>query len=161
MAKKILCLYFIKKSTKQLAKSNKVVTRDFVCVYRDKLVPQENSCYFKRTRLWASSGQIRTATKLLDEPETHELIDRILTNIQKNFHDADALRSKYGLEKASDKQPISATTIGWKCNLPFFVRKLSVRPVSEAGFRLSRESRSDYQDSMGHSRFATTASSSN
>ena len=39
MAKKIFCLYFIKKSNKLLAKSNKAITRDFIYVCRDKLVP--------------------------------------------------------------------------------------------------------------------------
>jgi len=69
----------------------------------------------RRLMIWGEAVGIlrpdQDRDKLLDEPETYELIDRILTNIQKKFHDGDALRSKYGLEKASDKQPISTTTI--------------------------------------------------
>jgi hypothetical protein len=39
MAKKILCLYLTKKSIKLLVKSDKAATREFIYVYRDKLVP--------------------------------------------------------------------------------------------------------------------------
>ncbi|ERF70978.1 hypothetical protein EPUS_09083 [Endocarpon pusillum Z07020] len=48
---------------------------------------------------------------LLDDPETHALVERVLMNIQKLFHDADALRSKYGLEKASEKPAIQTATV--------------------------------------------------
>jgi Prion-inhibition and propagation len=48
---------------------------------------------------------------LLDDPETRALVERILMNIQKLFHDADALRSKYGLEKASEKPAIQTATV--------------------------------------------------
>ncbi|KAE9368174.1 hypothetical protein N431DRAFT_560685 [Stipitochalara longipes BDJ] len=69
----------------------------------------------RRLMIWGEAVGIlrpdQDRDKLLDEAETQELIDRILTNIQQLFHDADALRSKYGLEKASDKQPIPTTTI--------------------------------------------------
>jgi hypothetical protein len=69
----------------------------------------------RRLMIWGEAVGIlrpdQDRDKLLDEPETHELIDRILTNIQKIFQDTDALRLKYGLEKASDKQPIKTTMI--------------------------------------------------
>ena len=69
----------------------------------------------RRLMIWGEAvGIVRPdqdRDKLLDEQETHDLIDRILTSIQKLFHDTDALRSKYGLEKASDKQPMSTTVI--------------------------------------------------
>jgi Prion-inhibition and propagation len=58
---------------------------------------------------------------LLDDAETHALVERILMNIQKLFHDADALRSKYGLEKASQKPVIRAATVEGSmiCNSQF------------------------------------------
>jgi hypothetical protein len=69
----------------------------------------------RRLMIWGEAvGVLRPdedRDQLLDEPETHQLIERILMNIQKMFHDADALRSKYGLEKASDKPAILTVTI--------------------------------------------------
>ncbi|PMD47922.1 hypothetical protein L207DRAFT_607572 [Hyaloscypha variabilis F] len=69
----------------------------------------------RRLMIWGEAvGILRPdedRDKLLDEQETHDLIDRILIHIQKLFHDADAMRSKYGLEKASEKPPIATTTI--------------------------------------------------
>lgn len=69
----------------------------------------------RRLMIWGEAVGIlrpdKDRDKLLDEPETRELIDRILSNVQKIFRDADTLQSKYGLEKASDRQPISTTTI--------------------------------------------------
>jgi hypothetical protein len=79
----------------------------------------------RRLMIWGEAvGILRSdqdRDKLLDEPVTHKLIERILTNIQRLFHDADALRSKYGLEKASSKPPISTTTIDRSviCQSPF------------------------------------------
>jgi hypothetical protein len=48
---------------------------------------------------------------LLDEPETRQLVERILEGIQKLFHEADALKSKYGLDKVSNKQNPSSAGI--------------------------------------------------
>lgn len=48
---------------------------------------------------------------LLDDPDTRVLVKRILENVQKLFHDADALRSKYGLEKASENAARQTATV--------------------------------------------------
>jgi len=58
----------------------------------------------RRLMIWGEAvGVLRPdqdRDQFLDEPETHALIERILVNIQKMFHDAEAMRGKYGLEKA-------------------------------------------------------------
>ncbi|EXJ66656.1 uncharacterized protein A1O5_10327 [Cladophialophora psammophila CBS 110553] len=41
---------------------------------------------------------------LLDKPETRELVKRILENLQSLFHEADSLKSIYGLEKTPGTQ---------------------------------------------------------
>ncbi len=69
----------------------------------------------RRLMIWGEAVGIlrpdQDRDQLLDEPETHQLVERILVNIQKLFQDADALRSKYGLEKASDRPSTAAATI--------------------------------------------------
>lgn len=58
----------------------------------------------RRLMIWGEAvGVLRPdqdRDQFLDEPETHALIKRILVNIQKMFHDAEAMRGVYGLEKA-------------------------------------------------------------
>lgn len=69
----------------------------------------------RRLMIWGEAVGIlrpdQDRDQLLDEPETHQLVERILMNIQKIFHDANALQSKYGLEKASDEQAIPTVAI--------------------------------------------------
>lgn len=69
----------------------------------------------RRLMIWGEAVGIlrpdQDRDRLLDEADTHQLVERILVNIQKLFQEADALRSKYGLEKASDKPATPVATI--------------------------------------------------
>ena len=58
---------------------------------------------------------------LLDDPETRELVERILSSVYRLFYEAQNLRSKYGLEEISPVQngPNAIVEGSAVCSLPF------------------------------------------
>jgi hypothetical protein len=71
MAKKILYLYYIKKSTQLLAKS------DFVCVCRDKLVPSmpvQSYPFYCGDDVWLSNAGHSAAQTIISPQQRHEII---------------------------------------------------------------------------------------
>ena len=78
----------------------------------------------RRLMIWGEAAGVlrpdQDRDPLLDDPKTYELVERILMNVQKLFGDADALRSKYGLESASPGEASNTTTNGSSTCLPMF-----------------------------------------
>ncbi|KAL9110896.1 MAG: hypothetical protein Q9227_004696 [Pyrenula ochraceoflavens] len=58
----------------------------------------------RRLMIWGEAVGILTPDEdrdpVLDEPDTHKLVEQILLNVSKLFQDAEALKGKYGLEES-------------------------------------------------------------